>query len=56
MVAYARQLRGEATFKANPGGGLCARLVFPIPESMSDKPGAVQPANESQALSPAAAR
>src|SRR4029077_2127865 len=33
MTAFARQLRGEATFKANPGGGLTARLVFPIPEA-----------------------
>ncbi len=31
MTAFARQLRGEATFKANPAGGLTARLVFPIP-------------------------
>jgi two-component sensor histidine kinase len=32
MSAYARQLRGEATFKPNATGGLTARLVFPIPE------------------------
>ncbi|HEY1753084.1 MAG TPA: sensor histidine kinase [Caulobacteraceae bacterium] len=31
MVAFARQLRGEATFKANPQGGLTARVTFPIP-------------------------
>jgi len=30
MTAFARQLRGEASFIANPGGGLSARLVFPI--------------------------
>lgn len=30
MTAFARQLRGEASFTANPGGGLTARLVFPI--------------------------
>jgi two-component sensor histidine kinase len=59
MVAYARQLRGEATFKANPGGGLCARLVFPIPESMAAGPSSRPPAAptaEPPALSPAAAR
>src|SRR3984957_12042277 len=33
MTAFARQLRGEATFKANPDGGLTARLVFPLPEA-----------------------
>ena len=38
MTAFARQLRGEATFKANPDGGLTARLVFPIPESTAKPP------------------
>jgi two-component sensor histidine kinase len=33
MTAFARQLRGEATFKANPDGGLTARLLFPLPEA-----------------------
>jgi hypothetical protein len=33
MTAFARQLRGEASFKANPDGGLTARLSFPIPEA-----------------------
>ena len=33
MTAFARQLRGEATFKANEDGGLTARLVFPLPEA-----------------------
>jgi two-component sensor histidine kinase len=31
MVAFARQLRGEASFTPNPGGGLTAKLVFPTP-------------------------
>jgi two-component sensor histidine kinase len=31
MTAFARQLRGEASFKANPSGGLTARLTFPLP-------------------------
>jgi two-component sensor histidine kinase len=38
MIAHARQLRGEATFKANPDGGLTARLVFPLPESGDPAP------------------
>jgi two-component sensor histidine kinase len=54
MAAYARQLRGEATFKANPAGGLCAQLTFPVPESMAA--GLPEPANETGQLSPAAAR
>ncbi|MEO8925616.1 MAG: sensor histidine kinase [Caulobacteraceae bacterium] len=34
MTAFARQLRGEVAFCANPAGGLVARLTFPIaPES-----------------------
>jgi two-component sensor histidine kinase len=33
MTAFARQLRGEATFCANPAGGLTARLVFPTPDA-----------------------
>jgi len=32
MIAFARQLRGEVTFCANPGGGLTAKLVFPTPD------------------------
>ena len=31
MTAFARQLRGEASFRANPSGGLTARLTFPLP-------------------------
>jgi two-component sensor histidine kinase len=49
MSAYARQLRGEATFKPNPNGGLTARLVFPIPEGAAS-------ARSKRELSPAAAR
>jgi two-component sensor histidine kinase len=33
MTAFARQLRGEAKFIANPGGGLTARLIFPTPRA-----------------------
>jgi len=33
MIAFARQLRGDASFKVNSGGGLTARLSFPLPES-----------------------
>ncbi len=32
MTAFARQLRGEVAFSANPCGGLTARLLFPTPE------------------------
>ena len=57
MVAYARQLRGEPTFKANPGGGLCARLTFPVPEGMAEGLEAPpEPANETERLNPAAVR
>jgi two-component sensor histidine kinase len=31
MTAFARQLRGEVRFIANPGGGLTAKLIFPTP-------------------------
>jgi two-component sensor histidine kinase len=31
MTAFARQLRGEVRFTANPGGGLTTRLTFPTP-------------------------
>ncbi|MDQ2859895.1 MAG: sensor histidine kinase [Pseudomonadota bacterium] len=31
MTAFARQLRGEVAFRANPGGGMTARLTFPAP-------------------------
>jgi two-component sensor histidine kinase len=54
MIAYARQLHGEASFTPGPTGGLRAQLVFPIPESMT--PSRSAPANETQALSPAATR
>jgi len=54
MSAYARQLRGEATFKANAGGGLTARVTFPIPESM-ERTGDHEP-ERVRALSPAAIR
>lgn len=54
MTAYARQLRGEATFKPNPGGGLTARVVFPIPESAAD--GGAEPPERIRSLSPAAVR
>jgi two-component sensor histidine kinase len=54
MTAYARQLRGEATFKANSGGGLTARLLFPIPESGAA--GEDEPPERIRALSPAAVR
>jgi two-component sensor histidine kinase len=30
MTAFARQLRGEVSYCANPGGGLSARLAFPL--------------------------
>ena len=53
MTAFARQLRGEATFKANPDGGLTARLVFPLPEAGE---AADQPPERLKALSPAAVR
>jgi two-component sensor histidine kinase len=54
MTAYARQLRGEATFKANPNGGLTARLAFPIPESLPGADG--DPPERIKALSPEAVR
>jgi two-component sensor histidine kinase len=54
MTAYARQLRGEATFKPNAGGGLTARVVFPIPES--GPPGDEAPPERLRSLSPAAVR
>ena len=55
MSAYARQLRGEATFEPNPGGGMTAKITFPIPESMDDKVNAHEP-ERVRALSPAAIR
>jgi two-component sensor histidine kinase len=33
MTSFARQLRGEAQFAANEGGGLTARLIFPTPQA-----------------------
>jgi len=54
MTAYARQLRGEATFKPNPGAGMTARLTFPIPESMQDS--TEHTPERIRALSPAAIR
>ncbi|HVN00014.1 MAG TPA: sensor histidine kinase [Caulobacteraceae bacterium] len=57
MSAYARQLRGEASFKANPGGGLVAKVTFPIPESAAaGAPSAASDTAPPRALSPAAAR
>ena len=32
MTAFSRQLRGAVSFRANPEGGLTARLTFPAPE------------------------
>jgi two-component sensor histidine kinase len=32
MTAFARQLRGRAELEAMDGGGMAARLIFPIPE------------------------
>jgi hypothetical protein len=61
MTAFARQLRGEASFKANPDGGLTAQLVFPLPESAeetgAERPGSERPGSERPgAVNPAAAR
>ena len=54
MTAFARQLRGEATFKANSGGGLTARLTFPLPDSpVGDEPA---PAEAASDVSPEAVR
>jgi two-component sensor histidine kinase len=33
MTSFARQLRGEAHFETNEGGGLTARLIFPTPRA-----------------------
>jgi len=33
MTAFARQLRGEVAFCANPGGGVTAQLIFPTPDA-----------------------
>jgi hypothetical protein len=33
MTAFSRQLRGEVTYRANPEGGLTARLSFPLNEA-----------------------
>jgi two-component sensor histidine kinase len=55
MSAYARQLRGEATFTANATGGMTAKVAFPIPESMEDVVGHPEP-ERVRALSPAAIR
>ena len=33
MTAFARQLRGRATFEANADGGLTASLAFPKPSA-----------------------
>ncbi|MGH6958181.1 MAG: hypothetical protein ACREEW_16070, partial [Caulobacteraceae bacterium] len=65
MTAYARQLRGEATFKPNADGGMTVRLAFPLPEGgpgpsgadREDGPKSETPARPSSAaVSPAAAR
>jgi two-component sensor histidine kinase len=53
MTAFARQLRGEASFKANPAGGLTARLSFPIPEAAEEARATKQ---RPRAVSPAAVR
>ena len=55
MSAYARQLRGEATFKPNPAGGMTAKVTFPIPESMEGVADDHAP-ERVRALSPAAIR
>lgn len=52
MTAFARQLHGEATFRAVTDGGLTARLAFPLTSS-ADSPAA---ASEAPELSRAAAR
>jgi two-component sensor histidine kinase len=52
MTAFARQLRGEATFKPNAEGGLTAQLVFPLPEVASN----AEAPPERPAVNPAAAR
>jgi two-component sensor histidine kinase len=54
MSAYARQLRGDATFKPNPAGGMAAKVTFPIPESMQSRTD--RPPERLRALSPAAIR
>jgi two-component sensor histidine kinase len=36
MLAFARQLGGGTQFIVEPGGGLTARLTFPIPQARSD--------------------
>ncbi|HEX3917865.1 MAG TPA: sensor histidine kinase [Caulobacteraceae bacterium] len=53
MTAYARQLHGEAVFDANPGGGLTARLCFPIPAEVA---GTQENPERIRALSPEAVR
>jgi two-component sensor histidine kinase len=59
MMAFARQLRGEATFTPNAAGGLTASLSFPIPESAGGAAAAhaadAEPA-ATRAFNPAAAR
>ena len=49
MTAFARQLRGEASFQANAGGGLTAKLEFPLPEKPPEP-------KKAPTLSPLAAR
>ncbi|HTX47802.1 MAG TPA: sensor histidine kinase [Caulobacteraceae bacterium] len=49
MTAFARQLRGDATFKANPTGGLTARLTFALPSCESAAPGATSEVNRAAA-------
>jgi two-component sensor histidine kinase len=56
MSAYARQLRGEVSFKANAGGGLTAKVVFPIPESVGAEPPVAAEMAMQRALSPVAVR
>ncbi len=56
MTAFARQLRGEATFKANPDGGLTAKLVFPLPEANAEVSWPIERPAPERPLNPAAIR
>jgi len=61
MTAFARQLRGEVSFRAQPDGGLMVRLDFPTPEyepvGPAEPAAAAAAANDGQPqVSPAAAR
>jgi len=39
MSAFARQLRGRAEIGPGPGGGVVAKLTFPVPEATPTTPG-----------------